>query len=108
MYLYLDTSTLVKLYVDEPDSVDIVDLVKASQVTATSSIAYAEARAAFARRFREKSFNKSAYRLIVSSLDEDWQSYLQLKLNDTWGVLRAIWRKSTHFVGLTPFTWRLH
>ena len=44
MVLYLDTSTLVKLYVDEPDSADIAGLVKASQVTATSVIAYAEAR----------------------------------------------------------------
>ena len=50
MFLYLDTSSLVKLYVDEEDSGKVVEMVKASKVAATSIIAYTEARAAFARQ----------------------------------------------------------
>jgi uncharacterized protein with PIN domain len=53
MVLYLDTSSLVKLYVEEKDSSRVANLVGSSNVTATSLVAYAEARAAFARRFRE-------------------------------------------------------
>ena len=48
MFLYLDTSSLVKLYVEEEDSAKIADLANASKVAATSIIAYTEARAAFA------------------------------------------------------------
>jgi predicted nucleic acid-binding protein len=79
MILYLDTSTLVKLYVEEPDSQDVVDLVNASEVTSTSLIAYAEARAAFARRYREKAFKPHEYRTLVSSLNKDWDSYLTVR-----------------------------
>jgi predicted nucleic acid-binding protein len=81
MILYLDTSTLVKLYVEEPDSQDVVDLVNASEVTSTSLIAYAEARAAFARRYREKAFKPHEYRTLVSSLNKDWDSYLTVRVS---------------------------
>ncbi len=53
MILYLDTSRLVKLYVEEAAPVDVESLVGSAEVTGTSLIAYAEAKAAFARRFRE-------------------------------------------------------
>jgi len=76
MVIYLDTSSLVKLYVEEEDSGKIAGLVESSKVTATSLIAYAEARAAFARRFREKAFPSSEYRHLVSSFDEDWDYYM--------------------------------
>jgi uncharacterized protein with PIN domain len=52
MIAYLDPSSLVKMYVEEKGSTAIADLVESSKVTATSLVAYAEARAAFARRFR--------------------------------------------------------
>ena len=54
MIVYLDTSSLVKLYVEEDESSKVDALVKSSEITATSLVAYAEARAAFARRSREK------------------------------------------------------
>ncbi len=82
MVIYLDTSTLVKLYVEEIDSTKIADLVKSSNVTATSLIAYAEARAAFARRFREKSFTPTEYSRLISSLNEDWGDYLIMKVTN--------------------------
>ena len=82
MVIYLDTSSLVKLYVEEEDSFEIADLVKSSTATATSLIAYAEARAALARRFREKAFTPSEYRRLVSSLNEDWRDYLIMKLTN--------------------------
>jgi len=41
--LYLDTSSLVKLYVEETASADVEGLVVSAEVTGTSLIAYAEA-----------------------------------------------------------------
>lgn len=71
MVIYLDTSSLVKLYVEEESSGEVEDMVQSSKVTATSLVAYAEARAAFASRFRERAFSSRQYRELVSSFDED-------------------------------------
>jgi len=80
MVIYLDTSSLVKLYVEEQDSSKVADLVRSSKVIATSLIAYAEARSAFARRFRENAFTPHQYKRLVSFFNEDWDNYLIVRL----------------------------
>jgi len=80
MVVYLDTSSLVKLYVREEDSPKVADLVRASKAAATSLIAYTEARAAFARRFREKAFTSGEYEQLVSALNRDWDNYLIVRV----------------------------
>lgn len=82
MILYLDTSSLVKLYIEENESSEVDDLVKSSEFTATSLVAYAEARAAFARRFREKAFTSNEYDRIKKSFDKDWSRYLILNVTE--------------------------
>jgi len=81
MIVYLDTSSLVKLYVEEEGSTDVAVVVKNARVAATSMIAYAEARAAFARRFREGSLTKRAYKTLLLSFEKDWINYLQVKVS---------------------------
>jgi predicted nucleic acid-binding protein len=78
--IYLDTSSLVKLYVEEEDSSKVAHLVRSSKITATSLIAYAEARSAFARRFREKAFTEREYRQLISFFNEDWDNYMIFKI----------------------------
>ena len=82
MILYLDTSSLVKLYVEEEDSPKIADLVRSSKATATSLIAYTEARAAFARRFRENAFTPGEYKHLISVFDKDWENYLIVRVTE--------------------------
>jgi predicted nucleic acid-binding protein len=82
MILYLDTSSLVKLYVEEDESSKVDALVRSSEVTATSLVAYAEARAAFARRFREKAFTPDEHDRIKEFFDKDWRSYLILSVTE--------------------------
>lgn len=53
MILYLDTSSLVKLYIQEEESPQVRQLVDAADVIATSVVAFPEARSAFARLARE-------------------------------------------------------
>ena len=53
MTLYLDTSSLVKLFIDEPGSDLVGRMVGAATVVVTSTVAYPESRAAFARLRRE-------------------------------------------------------
>ena len=78
MILYLDTSSLVKLYVEETASADVKGLVGAAEVTGTSLIAYAEARAAFSRRFRENAFSHRDYNRLRSRFESDWKNYLSI------------------------------
>lgn len=78
MIVYLDTSSLVKLYVEEDGASKVDILVSSSEVTATSIVAYAEARAAFARRFREKAFTQNEHDRIKEVFAKDWNRYLVL------------------------------
>jgi predicted nucleic acid-binding protein len=80
--LYLDTSHLVKLYVDEPDSAEVVDLVRGATVVATSVLAYPEARATFARRRRERLMSAVEHKAAVRQLDQDWSRFVVIALGD--------------------------
>jgi predicted nucleic acid-binding protein len=77
---YLDTSSLVKLYVDEPGSDEVRGLVSAADVVATSVVAYAEARASFARQRRAKGLTPSAFAEVKRTFDQDWSTYLAIDL----------------------------
>ena len=78
MILYLDTSSLVKLYVEEAASADVEDLVGSAEIAGTSLIAYAEARAAFARRLRENAFSSKDYSRLCSQFELDWENFLTI------------------------------
>jgi predicted nucleic acid-binding protein len=86
MIVYLDTSSLVKLYVLEDESNAVEKLVESADVVATSLIAYAEARSAFARRLREDVYSAEEYRQILSRFDQDWNNCL--KIGITVGLVR--------------------
>jgi predicted nucleic acid-binding protein len=55
MTLYLDTSSLVKLYVDEVGSDEVRDLVAEAAVVATSIVAYRDAGGAGATPTKRRS-----------------------------------------------------
>lgn len=82
MTLYLDTSSLVKLYVTEAGSDVVRRLVGDANVVATSVVAYAEARAALARVRRDRVL--SAFKLTSAKrqFDEQWPTYLTLEATD--------------------------
>lgn len=81
MFLYLDTSSLVKLYVEEEGSEQVALLVETASYCTTCIVAYAEARAAFARRSREQAFSLEEYQRIKLSLERDWGRYIVLNLD---------------------------
>jgi predicted nucleic acid-binding protein len=75
LILYLDTSALVKIYVDEPGRTAVMRELGSAVAVATVRIAYAEARAAFARKRREGGLDAKGLRQAVERLDEDWATY---------------------------------
>lgn len=74
--LYLDTSSLLKLYVAEDGSDEVRQDLSDCAAGATSAIAYVEARAAFARRRREGTLTAAAFRTATRDFEEDWPQYL--------------------------------
>lgn len=51
--------------------------------TVTSVGAYAETRAALARKHREKAFTDEQYRTAASDLDRDWAGFLSLPVSNS-------------------------
>lgn len=83
MILYLDTSALVKLYAPEPESDAVQELVESAEVTAVSLIAYAEARAAFARKRQEHAIEAKEYRRLIQEFNDDWDHYFIIDVTES-------------------------
>jgi predicted nucleic acid-binding protein len=79
--LYLDTSSLLKLYVEESGTADVQAQAEAAEVVATSVIAYPEAVAAVARRGREGALSRFESRTILERFRETWPRYLALQVS---------------------------
>ena len=82
MNLYLDTSALVKLYADEENREIVFEAVGSSEVVATSTVAYAEACAALARRLREAEMSREEHRRAIRRLGEEWITYSRLVVSN--------------------------
>ena len=73
MILYLDTSSLVKLYVTEAHSGPVRDWVEEAEIIATCRVAYPEMVSALNRRFRGGDLEKREYDLLVKTFSAEWQ-----------------------------------
>lgn len=82
MILYLDTSSLVKLYIDEAYSEVVHGWADEAKVLATSRVAYAETLAALARRWREGDLDEANFQRVVDSFKEQWPAFATLELNE--------------------------
>lgn len=78
MTLYLDTSSLIKLYVAESGADVVLGLVERAAVVVTSVVAYAETRAALARLRRERALSPSMFAAATREFEQDWPAYLAL------------------------------
>lgn len=82
MILYVDTSALVKLYVEEAGTSAVVTRVGHADAVATVLITYAEARAALARHRREGGITGPELRRAVRELEREWPTYNVVDLSD--------------------------
>ena len=82
MIAHLDTSAVVKLYVEEGGAATVRRVVRDATQVGTSRVTYAEARAAFARRFRERGFSPSAYEELLRSFNQEWETYVRLDVTE--------------------------
>jgi len=79
--VYLDTSSLVKLYIAEPGTDEVSRLVRDADVVATSVLAYPELRATLARRRREGLLTPQEHATALAQLDSDWPRFVAVALD---------------------------
>jgi uncharacterized protein with PIN domain len=79
--LYLDTSALVKIYLDEPGTARVKSAVAEAETTATSEITAVELCAALARRHRDGDISQTAYRRTLADIDEDAKHLMYLDVS---------------------------
>jgi len=80
--VYLDTSSLVKLYVEEDGSDSVRRLVAGASRIAVSIVAYPEARSAFARRRREGGLTPAGHRSARTAFERDWSRTVRLAVSE--------------------------
>lgn len=76
MILYLDASSLAKVYLDEEHSGDVEAWVTASEAAATSRVTYPEIASALARRRATGTLTAKGLRLSLDDLEASWAEYL--------------------------------
>lgn len=83
MILYLDTSTLVKLYIEEKGSTGVRKQVRAAEHIATSMVAYPEARSALARARNKGALDEKDLRRAVRALESDMKRNVIVALSES-------------------------
>jgi uncharacterized protein len=73
LILYLDTSSLVKLYVAEAHSRLVRNWAEEAEIIATCRVAYPEMISALNRRLRTGDLAKKDYELLVKNVAKDWE-----------------------------------
>jgi uncharacterized protein len=82
LIIYLDTSSLVKLYVEEAHSATVREWVEEAELVSTSRIAYPGTLSALTRRFRSGDFSKQNYELLIKAISEDWRNFVVLDFDE--------------------------
>jgi predicted nucleic acid-binding protein len=81
--VYLDTSALVKLYVQEVGSTKVRLAVARADLVATSLVAYVEARSAFARKHRLADIDDAALKRHKHEFEQGWNRLDRLPVDAT-------------------------
>ena len=82
MILYVDTSALLKAYVEEEGSPVVRDQLGQANRLTTSAITYVEVHTALARRRHRGGLSPVEYRKAMRSFEEDWARFLRVDVGD--------------------------
>jgi len=80
--LYLDTSSLVKLYITESHSGLVRAWVEEAEIIATCRVAYPEMMSALNRRFKAGDLEKRDYDLLVKAFSGEWQRFAVIDFDE--------------------------
>lgn len=83
MIVYLDASALVKRYVAERGSKEVIELTAAAEIVATSLISRVEVAAAFARAVRLGVLNRESGRRAQRRFSREWPDLARVPVSET-------------------------
>ena len=83
MFLYLDSSALVKLYIDEPHSEEVAHMMDETLAIGTSAISRVEVGAALARAARGNRLDAEAVRGAREQFAEDWPDLSKVPVTES-------------------------
>lgn len=75
MIVYFDTSALTKLFVEESGATTARDAAAHADLVATSMLAYAEARSAFARKRRFGEITEGLLDRVKEEFESTWENF---------------------------------
>jgi predicted nucleic acid-binding protein len=81
--LYLDTSALVKKYVEESRSVEVRECISQHAMVATATIARVETAATFARSVRRGSLTEVSARAGHQQFVREWKTYMRIRVTES-------------------------
>jgi uncharacterized protein len=84
--LYLDTSALVKAFMDESGAGLVRSTIAADPLVWTCEITYLETRAGFARALREQRLTREDHATVTAELESVWSTYSRVSLDS--GLIR--------------------
>lgn len=79
MIVYLDTSALVKAYITEISTTEVLKTIKKAKVVSSHVFAYVEAHATFSRIKRENKISEKQFESVKHSFNKDWLNYLRIE-----------------------------
>lgn len=82
MILYLDSSSLVKIYLEEAESALVREWVDAAEAVATSRVALPEALSALVRRRNEGDLDSRTFDVLREGLEADWPRFLLMPVKE--------------------------
>ena len=81
--LYLDTSALVKKYVEESRSDEVRNCIAQHEMIATVAITRAESAATFARAVRRGSLTEGKARASHRQFIREWKTYMRIRVTES-------------------------
>jgi len=82
MNLYIDTSALIKIYVQESNSELVKGWIENAEVVATGLMTRAETSSGINRVFRMKIANESQYRTALSDFRRNWEEWHRIPVTE--------------------------
>ena len=82
MILYLGTSSLMKLYVEESDSAKVRQWVSEAEIVATCRVAYTEVISALDIRFKNGDLPEKDYKKLSEAFTHDWNNFAVVDFDD--------------------------
>lgn len=82
MILYADTSSLVKLYVEETGSDAVRSLVHKADMVASCRIALPEMVSALTRRHNNRQIEPQQFDLLIQAVRTDWKHIIALDIDE--------------------------